>query len=215
MLPQDSPTWVFPLCISGNSSRDEGSPCKRRSSTTPKSLGGGSFPCDTSSKTGSTANVKHLPTQSLACRPLGSHGPPYQTAAPWAGTSGYHWTPLAGVEPQARMNSCPCVWRSTFLLLGMGVGVLTPQVVPLRMEMMETTSPGLHSPPRSHVWVIFKLVLLQFSLTTLRDVPGNTRRASFEVGTNSVQPGLAPLLTTDNQRHRTRRMIPYPQFWLF
>lgn len=113
----------------------------------------------TQSKTGSTANAKPPPTQPLACRPLNSHGPSYQTTAPWARTSGYHWAPLDGTEQQARMKSCPCVWRSMFLLLGMGVGVPTPGLVVVRVEM-ETTSPG--PPPQSDIWVIYKLVLLQF-----------------------------------------------------
>lgn len=36
-----------------------------------------------------------------------------------------------------------------------------------------------------------------------------------KVGTNSIRPGLAPLLAADSQHHRTPRMIPHPLFRLF
>lgn len=68
------------------------------------------------------------------------------------------------------------------MLLIMGVGVPTPQLALLRMEM-ETTPPGLHSPLEGHIWVTYKMVLLQLCHMT---PTGNARRVSLEMGTNSI-----------------------------
>lgn len=92
------------------------------------------------------------------------------------------------------------------------VGVPTPWDGPLQME---TTPPCLHSPHQSYIWVTYKLILLQFCIATLPNVPGNVRRASLEMGTNLILHGLTVLLTLNNKYHCTPRNILHPQFWMF